>query len=52
MVAFIPALQTTTVANVAIIIATQPFVAAALAWLWFRQKARLRTQARPPELAP
>jgi drug/metabolite transporter (DMT)-like permease len=43
MVAFIPALQATSVANVAIIIATQPFVAAALAWLWFREKARLRT---------
>lgn len=43
MVAFIPALQTTSVANVAIIIATQPFVAAALAFLWFREKATLQT---------
>jgi len=43
MVAFIPALQTTSVANVAIIIATQPFVAAALAFLWFREKARMQT---------
>lgn len=43
MVAFIPALQTTSVANVAIIIATQPFVAAALAFLWFREKARIQT---------
>jgi drug/metabolite transporter (DMT)-like permease len=43
MVAFIPALQTTSVANVAIIIATQPFVAAALAFLWFREKAGVQT---------
>ncbi|HLG83254.1 MAG TPA: DMT family transporter [Bradyrhizobium sp.] len=43
MVAFIPALQTTNVANVAVIIATQPFVAAALAWLWFRERARMET---------
>jgi drug/metabolite transporter (DMT)-like permease len=43
MVAFIPALQLTSVANVAIIIAAQPFAAAALAWIWFRETARLRT---------
>jgi drug/metabolite transporter (DMT)-like permease len=43
MVAFIPALQQTSVANVAIIIAAQPFAAAALAWIWFREAARLRT---------
>jgi drug/metabolite transporter (DMT)-like permease len=43
MVTFIPALQTTSVANVAIIIAAQPFAAAALAWIWFREAARLRT---------
>jgi drug/metabolite transporter (DMT)-like permease len=43
MVTFIPALQLTSVANVAIIIAAQPFVAAALAWSWFREAARLRT---------
>ena len=43
MVAFIPALQLTSVANVAIIIAAQPFAAAALAWTWFRETARLRT---------
>jgi drug/metabolite transporter (DMT)-like permease len=43
MVTFIPALQLTSVANVAIIIAAQPFAAAALAWVWFREPARLRT---------
>jgi drug/metabolite transporter (DMT)-like permease len=43
MVTFIPALQLTSVANVAIIIAAQPFAAAALAWIWFREPARLRT---------
>jgi drug/metabolite transporter (DMT)-like permease len=43
MVTFIPALQLTSVANVAIIIAAQPFAAAALAWIWFRETARART---------
>src|SRR3954470_7933487 len=43
MVTFIPALQLTSVTNVAIIIAAQPFAAAALAWIWFRETARLRT---------
>jgi drug/metabolite transporter (DMT)-like permease len=43
MVAFIPSLQMTSVANVAVIIATQPFMAAGLAWLWFREAARGRT---------
>jgi drug/metabolite transporter (DMT)-like permease len=43
MVAFIPSLQMTSVANVAVIIATQPFIAAGLAWLWFREAARWRT---------
>jgi drug/metabolite transporter (DMT)-like permease len=43
MVTFIPALQLTSVANVAIIIAAQPFAAAALAWIWFRERARWRT---------
>jgi drug/metabolite transporter (DMT)-like permease len=43
MVTFIPALQLTSVANVAIIIAAQPFAAAALAWVWFRETARWRT---------
>jgi len=43
MVAFIPALQLTNVANVAVIVATQPFIAAGLAWLWFREASRWRT---------
>jgi drug/metabolite transporter (DMT)-like permease len=43
MVTFIPALQMTDVTNVAVIIATQPFVAAALAFAWFRESARWQT---------
>jgi drug/metabolite transporter (DMT)-like permease len=43
MVSFIPALQLTSVANVAIIIAAQPFVAAALAWMCLQEAIRLRT---------
>ena len=43
MVSFIPALQLTSVSNVAVIIATGPFVAAAMAWIWLREAARLRT---------
>ena len=43
MLAFIPALQLTSVSNVAIIIATGPFLAAALAWLWLREVPQLRT---------
>jgi drug/metabolite transporter (DMT)-like permease len=43
MVSFIPALQLTSVSNVAIIIATGPFVAAALAWIWLGEAARPRT---------
>ena len=43
MVAFIPSLQLTSVSNVAIIIATGPFVAAALAWIWLREVPHLRT---------
>jgi drug/metabolite transporter (DMT)-like permease len=43
MVTFIPALQLTNVANVAVIIAAQPFAAAALAWVWFREQSRWRT---------
>jgi drug/metabolite transporter (DMT)-like permease len=43
MVCFIPALQLTSVSNVAVIIATGPFVAAALAWMWLREAARWRT---------
>jgi drug/metabolite transporter (DMT)-like permease len=43
MVSFIPALQMTNVMNVAVLIATQPFVAAALAWLWLGEVATWRT---------
>ena len=43
MVSFIPSLQLTSVANVAIIIAFQPFAAAAIAWLWLREAAAPRT---------
>jgi len=43
MVAFIPSLQLTDVSNVAIIIATGPFVTAALAWIWLKEVPRLRT---------
>jgi drug/metabolite transporter (DMT)-like permease len=42
-VCFIPALQLTNVANVAIIIAMQPFAAAGIAWLWLRERASPRT---------
>ena len=43
MATFIPALQLTSVANVAVITAAGPFVAAALAWIWLREAVRLRT---------
>jgi len=43
MVCFIPALQLTSVSNVAIIIATGPFVAAAMVWIWLREAVHLRT---------
>ncbi len=43
MLLFIPSLQLTSVANVAIIMATVPFAAAALAWVWFRETPRKRT---------
>ncbi|MEN3350002.1 MAG: hypothetical protein V7632_3637 [Bradyrhizobium sp.] len=43
MVTFIPSLQLTSVANVAIIIAMQPFAAAAIAWLWLGERARRGT---------
>ena len=38
MTSFIPALKLTSVANVAIICATGPFVAAVIAWLWLRER--------------
>jgi drug/metabolite transporter (DMT)-like permease len=43
MLCFIPALQLTSVSNVAIIIATGPFVAAAFAWIWLREAVRWQT---------
>ena len=43
MISFIPSLQLTSVSNVAIIIATGPFLAAALAWIWLREIPALRT---------
>jgi drug/metabolite transporter (DMT)-like permease len=43
MIAFIPSLQLTSVSNVAIIIATGPFVTAALAWVWLREVPQMRT---------
>ena len=43
MIAFIPSLQLTSVSNVAIIIATGPFVTAALAWVWLREVPHMRT---------
>ena len=43
MVCFIPALQLTSVSNVAIIIATGPFATAALAWFWLGEVPRRRT---------
>ncbi len=43
MIAFIPALQLTDVSNVAIIIATGPFLAAGLAWIWLKEIPHRRT---------
>jgi drug/metabolite transporter (DMT)-like permease len=43
MIAFIPSLQLTDVSNVAIIIATGPFLAAALAWAWLKEIPHRRT---------
>src|SRR5262249_34285406 len=43
MLLYIPALQLTSVANVAIILATAPFAAAVLAWAWFGEMPRIRT---------
>jgi drug/metabolite transporter (DMT)-like permease len=42
-IAFLYALQNTTVANVTVLYATLPFMTAILAWLWFREKAQRRT---------
>lgn len=43
MIAFIPSLQLTDVSNVAIIIATGPFLAAGLAWIWLKEIPSRRT---------
>jgi drug/metabolite transporter (DMT)-like permease len=45
MTSFIPALKLTSVADVAIVFATCPFVAAAFAWIWFRERATPLTLA-------
>ena len=42
-IAFLYALQNTSVANVTVLYATLPFMTAILAWLWFREKAERRT---------
>jgi DME family drug/metabolite transporter len=42
-IAFLYALQNTTVANVTVIYATLPFITTILAWLWFRERAQRRT---------
>jgi drug/metabolite transporter (DMT)-like permease len=43
MTSFIPALKLTSVANVAIICATGPFIAAVIAWLWLRERVSALT---------
>lgn len=45
MTVFISALKLTTVADVAIIYATVPFVAAGLAWIWLRERPTAATWA-------
>jgi len=45
MVTFIPALKLTSVAHVAIIYATVPFITGALAWLWLGERVSVRTLA-------
>ena len=45
MTVFVPALQYTSAANVAVINATGPFVTAALAWIFLREASRPRTLA-------
>jgi DME family drug/metabolite transporter len=42
-IAFLYALQNTTVANVTVLYATLPFMTAIMAWLWFRERAERRT---------
>jgi drug/metabolite transporter (DMT)-like permease len=43
MIAFISALQLTDVSNVAIMVATGPFLAAGLAWIWLKEIPHRRT---------
>lgn len=43
--AFIPAFKLSSVANVALIYAAAPILAAAFAWLWFRERLTLRVAA-------
>ena len=43
MIAYIPSLQWTSVANVAVVNATCPFIAAALAWFWLKERTQRRT---------
>src|SRR3954454_15722689 len=43
MIAFIPSLQLTDVSNVAIIVATGPFLAAGRAWRWLKEIPHRRT---------
>jgi drug/metabolite transporter (DMT)-like permease len=45
MVTFIPALKLTSVAHVAIIYATVPFITGVFAWLWLREPLSARTLA-------
>jgi drug/metabolite transporter (DMT)-like permease len=45
MVTFIPALKLTSVAHVAIIYATVPFITSAFAWIWLREQLSMRTLA-------
>ena len=42
-IAFLSAFKLTTVANVVLIYATAPFVAAGMAWLWYRERASSST---------
>ena len=42
---FVPSLRLTTVANVSLIYATSPFVAAAMAWAWYRERPAPRLLA-------
>ena len=44
-IAFLSAFKLTTVANVVLIYATAPFVAAGMAWLWYRETASTTTLA-------